>query len=76
MVVMAVSFFRFGDDKGREKEGVKGEESWGWRGGLKGRHGLTDGAMASIWMPQHAHVVALAYGRSATELSSFPFIDR
>jgi hypothetical protein len=27
MMVMVVLFFRFGDDKGREKEGVKGEES-------------------------------------------------
>jgi hypothetical protein len=60
--VMVVSFFRFGDDKGREKEGVKGEASWGWRGGLEGRHGLTNGAMASIWTPWHNHAVALVCG--------------
>jgi hypothetical protein len=68
--------FRFGDDRGREKEGVKGEASWGWRGGLEGHRGLTSEAMASVRMPWHAHVVALVYGHSATELSLFPFRDR
>jgi hypothetical protein len=74
--VMVVSFFRFGDDRGREKEGVKGEASWGWRGGLEGHRGLTNRAVVSIWMPRRAHAAALAYGRSATELSLFPFRDR
>jgi hypothetical protein len=33
---MAARFLRFGFDRGREKEGVKGEGSEGWRGGLEG----------------------------------------
>jgi hypothetical protein len=69
--VMEVLFFRFGDDRGKEKEGVKGEASWGWCVGLEGCRGLTGVAMASVWTPRCAHVVALACGQSATELSSF-----
>jgi hypothetical protein len=40
--------FYFGDDRGREKEGVKGEASGGRHGGLEGRHGLTGGAAAGV----------------------------
>jgi hypothetical protein len=68
--------FRFGDDRGREKERVKGEASRGWRGGLEGHRGMTGGAVAGVRMPQCAHEAALTWGRSATKLSSFPFRDR
>jgi hypothetical protein len=33
---MVARFLRFGFDRGREKEGVKGEGSGGWCGGLEG----------------------------------------
>jgi hypothetical protein len=51
--------FRFGDDRGRE-EGVKGEASGGWRGGLEGRRGLTGGATAGVWSPRCIHTTAMA----------------
>jgi hypothetical protein len=66
---IAARFLRFGDDRGRKNEGVKGEGTWGWRGGLEGCHGLTGGATAGVRPPRRTHVVARAYAQSATEFT-------
>jgi hypothetical protein len=66
-IAMAALSLRFGFDRGREKEGVKGERSGGWRRVLEGHHGLTGGTTAGIRPPWHAHAVVQACGRSATE---------
>jgi hypothetical protein len=66
-VAIASWFLRFGNDRGRKNEGVKGEATWGWRGGLEGCCELTGGATIGIRPPRCTHVVARAYARLATE---------
>jgi hypothetical protein len=61
--VMENWFFAWRESEEGERNG--GSSSAPWR--LEGHLGLTVGAAASVRPPWHAHIAALAYGRSATE---------